>query len=581
MTQRGRIELSGQPLALKDDEFRLLVGRGGGSGRATSGALGGRLSKLLSGRRVGASSGVTPRAPAWPGFGGDGRQRVIVKVAFVNHGRGGGGGGGAGGKLVAHGRYLERDGAGREGERGQFYDRDHDVAENARERLHEWDREDPRHFRIMLAPESGARIEDLREFTRELMERMERDLGLKLDWVAVDHHNTDNPHTHVILRGVREDGLDLHIPREYMAHGLRHAAREAATELIGERGLEDERLARSREIEARGFTRLDLELDRALGEKREVLLQSLGKDRDPGLGPALRARARELERMGLGSEVRRNVIAFNPDWKQRLAARAPLDIKRQLSRARLYEPRMGRVAGEVVELGPRGEHAERAVLVMEKSDGRRVLVNTSMEAIAELQKGSLVALAPEGKRAGIERLSYHPVSDQTRALADTELDRELDRLARGEARRLPRLASVELALSERAGLHVESGNGALSPSGKFYFRDGVREELRREELKALGQSLGEETGRPFQGIAGAPENSWRFRETRELFAGKIAVLERGMDITAAPIARGVSLAPGQQVELQGGRGVGLAPALEVTGAIAKGLERSLGLGLGR
>lgn len=296
MTQTGRIELSGQPRVVTDDEFRLLVGRGGGSGRAASGALGGRLSKLLSGRRVGVSAGVAPRSPASPGFGGDGRQRVIVKVAFVNHGRGGGG---AGGKLVAHGRYLERDGAGREGERGQFYDRDHDVAQNARERLHDWDREDPRHFRIMLAPESGARIVDLREFTRESMQRMERDLGLKLDWVAVDHHNTDNPHTHVILRGVREDGLDLMIPREYMTHGLRHAAREAATELIGERGPEDERLARSREIEARGFTRLDRELDHALGEKREVLLQALGKGRDPGLGPALRARARELERMGL------------------------------------------------------------------------------------------------------------------------------------------------------------------------------------------------------------------------------------------------------------------------------------------
>lgn len=142
---------------------------------------------------------------------------------------------------------------------------------------------------------------------------------------------------------------------------------------------------------------------------------------------------------------------------------------------------------------------------------------------------------------------------------------------------MPRLASVELALAERAALHVESGNGALSPSGKFYFRDGVREDLRREEMRQLGQHLGEETGRSFKDITVAPEKSWRLRETRELFAGKIAVLERGMDITAAPIARGLALAPGCQVELQLGRGAGLASALEVTGAIAKGR----GLGLGR
>ena len=29
-----------------------------------------------------------------------------------------------------------------------------------------------------------------------------RDLGTKLDWVAVDHWNTDNPHIHVLIRGV-------------------------------------------------------------------------------------------------------------------------------------------------------------------------------------------------------------------------------------------------------------------------------------------------------------------------------------------------------------------------------------------
>ena len=38
-------------------------------------------------------------------------------------------------------------------------------------------------------------------FTRELMGRMERDLETRLDWVGVDHWDTDNPHTHVVLRG--------------------------------------------------------------------------------------------------------------------------------------------------------------------------------------------------------------------------------------------------------------------------------------------------------------------------------------------------------------------------------------------
>jgi type IV secretory pathway VirD2 relaxase len=56
----------------------------------------------------------------------------------------------------------------------------------------------------------------LRAFTRELMGDLERDLGTRLDWVAVDHWNTDNPHVHVLIRGRADDGKDLVISRDYI-----------------------------------------------------------------------------------------------------------------------------------------------------------------------------------------------------------------------------------------------------------------------------------------------------------------------------------------------------------------------------
>ena len=59
---------------------------------------------------------------------------------------------------------------------------------------------------------------DLRAFTRELMADAERDLGTRLDWVAVDHWNTDNPHIHVLVRGRADDGAGLgHQPRLHQA----------------------------------------------------------------------------------------------------------------------------------------------------------------------------------------------------------------------------------------------------------------------------------------------------------------------------------------------------------------------------
>jgi len=40
-------------------------------------------------------------------------------------------------------------------------------------------------------------IGNLKTFARELMCDMANDLGTRLDWIAVDHWNTDNPHVHV------------------------------------------------------------------------------------------------------------------------------------------------------------------------------------------------------------------------------------------------------------------------------------------------------------------------------------------------------------------------------------------------
>ena len=44
-----------------------------------------------------------------------------------------------------------------------------------------------------VSPEYASQVADLRAFTRELMKDAERNLGTNLDWVAVDHWNTDNP----------------------------------------------------------------------------------------------------------------------------------------------------------------------------------------------------------------------------------------------------------------------------------------------------------------------------------------------------------------------------------------------------
>lgn len=69
--------------------------------------------------------------------------------------------------------------------------------------------EDPHQFRIIVAPEDGVTLGDLKDFTCALVEQMEYDLETRLDWVTVDHDNTAHPHTHILIRGVADDGKSL------------------------------------------------------------------------------------------------------------------------------------------------------------------------------------------------------------------------------------------------------------------------------------------------------------------------------------------------------------------------------------
>jgi hypothetical protein len=265
------------------------------------------------------------------------------------------------------------------------------------------------------------------------------------------------------------------------------------------------------------------------------------------------------------------VLRFERDWKQRLEAARPLDVRRELARGRLYEPRMGRVAGKVMELGPRGENPDRAVLVIETPDKGRLLLNTSMEQIADLQRGSWVALEPGGKRAEVQRLSFHGSDAQVRVRAETELDRELDRQARGVATRLPDAPELKEALEARAQVLEANGCGARSPSGKFYFRAGAREELRRAELEREGDTRTRGDARDLI----REGETWRVREVKELFLGKAAILERGGDVLAHPLGRGSDIKASDEVAFKAmpGRGPSRGSTKhELVKSLARGLD---------
>ena len=143
------------------------------------------------------------------------RSRRVVVMARVARHRGGRS---RSAPLSKHIAYLRREGVFRDGADPQMFDATSDDADT--KAFIQRCEADRHHFRFTVSPEDANQMADLRAFTRELMKDAEHDLATALDWVAVDHWNTDNPHIHVLVRGRADDGQDLVISRGYISQGF-------------------------------------------------------------------------------------------------------------------------------------------------------------------------------------------------------------------------------------------------------------------------------------------------------------------------------------------------------------------------
>jgi type IV secretory pathway VirD2 relaxase len=128
---------------------------------------------------------------------------------------------------------------------------------------------------------------------------MESDLGTRLDWVAIAHWNTDNPHVHLLVRGVADDGSDLVISRDYISHGLRSRATDLVSAELGPRCEHEIRFALAREVEAERWTRLDAAIRIAADDIGFIDLRSDNPgERDQQVRRLAVGRLQKLERMG-------------------------------------------------------------------------------------------------------------------------------------------------------------------------------------------------------------------------------------------------------------------------------------------
>ena len=582
----------GAPIMTRDDkDFDVRPGRGRDAG---AGSAGRAQSLAAQVRRAAAKAGYAPRGSSrGRGTGNLGRgriarlrarapanaRRVVIKARVVRH---------KGAKfraapLARHLAYLKRDGVTRDGRDASMFDSGSDHADG--DAWAERCEDDRHHFRLIVSPEDASQMADLRAFTRELMNDMARDLDTRLDWVAVDHWNTDNPHVHVLVRGVDETGSDLVIDRGYIREGMRARAEERVTLELGPRNEREIRTALELEVEADRWTSLDRQLQRMADDLNGIIDLRPGED-DSQMRRMLLGRADKLERLGLAHRQASGLWSMATGAEQTLRELSiRTDIIKTMHRAMSrggHLPNLGAFAvhgvtpadpviGQLVERGLHDELAGTAYAVVDGADGRaHHLRFGDMEMTGDAKPGAIVELrswvdARGAARHSLATRSDLTLSEQVRAPGATWLDRQLiarEPVVTGSGFG----AEIREAMDARSR-HLESSGLAQRRGQGFLFARDLLNTLKSRDMEQASRAIATRTGLAHRPSEPGDHVSGIYRERLTLASGRFAMIDDGLGFQLVPwrpalephLGRHISgtMMPGRGVDWSLGRGRGL------------------------
>ena len=540
-------------MSASDDEIRIRPGRVRSRGDASSKRF---VSQVL--RATEKAGGVSRRAgsPSRSSTFGRGRSAslraarrlhartrlVTVKARVVRHGT-------RAAPLATHVAYLQRDGVTKDGAPGSLFDAAHDEA-NGRT-FAERCVDDRHHFRFIVSPEDATDMANLRAFTRDLMTAAERDLGTRLDWVAAEHHNTEHPHVHVLVRGRADDSSDLVISRDYIREGMRSRAQALVTMELGPRTDLEIRRGLEAQVGAKRWTQLDRDLAQRASEGGGVVdLRPDAAIRPDAAHHARLGRMQKLERLGLATPAGAAQWKLDPEAEASLRALGERgDIIKRLHRTVgerspsewvvAGEADTRPVVGKLVARGLDDELTGTAYAIVDGVDGRaHHLRLPDLEATSDAARGAIVELRRFTDASGRERVALAVRSDlaieaQATAQGATWLDRRL--IARGPSE----LAGTRYGAEVRAALdrrteHLVSEGLARRQGQRVLFARDLLDTLRQRELSAVGERLAAETGLPSRTTAEGEHVAGIYRQRVMLASGRFAMIDDGLGFSLVP-----------------------------------------------
>lgn len=480
-------------------------------------------------------------------------RRVIVKGRIVRHR----GTRYTAAPLALHLRYLRREGVTRDGAPAEMFDQGGEADHQAFAKRCENDRH---HFRFIVSPEDAGALEDLRATTRDLMAQAEKDLGTRLDWIAVDHWNTDHPHVHVLIRGVGEDGRDLVIDPDYITRGLRQRAEALVSLELGPRTPAELAASLDREVEAERWTSLDRTLRGRIGEDGLVDLRP-DTETKGHVPQRLIGRAQYLQRLGLAEEhggrwrlaedleLRLRALGDRGDIIKTLH-RAFRDAERDLADLRIEaEDLEAPIVGRIVDRGLHDELSGRAYAVVDGIDGRLHHFRfRDLGATGDTPIGGLVEVRTrriEGEKPILDLVHRSDLSIERQVTGSgaTWLDRQLvvrepnDLAGRGFGQEVRE--AIERRRAHLAGQGWVDRQGRLGP--------GLIASLRAQELARVADNIARETGETWAESKPGDRVSGVYQRRVDLVSGRFAMIEDGLGFQLVPWTRGLEERLGQEV----------------------------------
>ena len=472
-----------------------------------------------------------------------------------------------GAALSAHLAYLRREAVMKDGAAGRLFDAEHDDADHRA--FAERCEGDRHHFRFIVSPQDAERLSDLKAFTRDLMAQAERDLATKLDWLGVEHWNTDNPHIHVIVRGKGHDGHDLVMARDYISQGLRARAANLATLELGPRSDLEIRRDLDAQVEADRWTRLDRALAREAARNDGIIDLRPGADArmETHACTALIGRMQKLERLGLAEPLGPAQWRLSEDAEPIMRAVGErTDIIKRIHRG-LADQRIERsvanfaldggdatpqLIGRLVARGLDDELKGTAYAIIDGVDGRAHHVRlVDLDAASDAAPGSIVELRQFQDAVGRQRVALAVRSDlsidaQVQAGGATWLDRQL------VAREPAALSSggfgreVRDAMGARVEHLVAEGLAKRQGQRVLFARD-MLDTLRRRELETTTARIDASTGLPYHPTREGEPIMGIYRQRLDLASGRFALIDDALGFTLVPWSPSLERHLGRQV----------------------------------